>query len=212
MNFRKLKKLIKPHWTDLLPDIISRSKSQYTLQIGSGMSKLEHGINVDINNSTKPDVIHDLESIPYPFKDSTFDMVIAFSIIEHLQDFFAVMGEINRISKDGASVFILVPHFSSAAAYIDPTHKQKLSARSCDYFLSNTEIEKDYGFYVPYRFKLKRRYIELQGVYNYLPPVRWFVQRFPSIWEDYLCYLIRGAGIFWELEVQKADTNRDISK
>ncbi|OGR53028.1 MAG: hypothetical protein A2049_04715 [Elusimicrobia bacterium GWA2_62_23] len=174
------------------------------LQLGCGMHRIANATNVDLSSKTGADVEWDLNNFPYPFKDNTFSVVVSLSVLEHLDDFFSVMGEIHRISKDGASVYILVPHFSSAAAFVDPTHKSHFSARSCDYFFQGTDIEKDYGFYESYRYELVRRYVDLQGWLNYVLPLRWFVNRYPAFWENYLCYLLRGAGIFWELKVVKS--------
>jgi SAM-dependent methyltransferase len=174
-----------------------------TLQLGSGLSKLDGAINVDINIQTRPNVVCDLDQIPYPFHSDTFEVVIALSTLEHLKNFFAVMGEIHRIAKAGASVYILTPHFSDAASFVDPTHYQHFSARSFDYFIEGSTIELEYGFYAPHRYRLVRRLIELAGPLNYLAPLRWFVNRNPTFWETYLCYLIRGDALFLELEVLK---------
>ncbi len=201
---RKLRRLLAPKWTDIWPDIVARSENSSTIQLGCGIAtRLTHAVNVDMNPKAAPDVLCNLDCFPYPFEDNSFDMVVAISVLEHLQDFFAVMNELHRISKDGASVNILVPHFSSAASYVDPSHKLHLSARSCDYFIPGSELEKEYGYYIPYRYSLVKRYIELNGILNYIPPLRWLIQRYPAFWENYLCYVIRGSGIFWELRVIK---------
>ena len=186
------------------PEIVAKAETVPSIQLGSGLcAKIKNAINVDINPQTQPDVVCDLNNFPYPFESNTFEVVIALSVIEHLEDFFGVMGEIHRIAKNGASVYVLVPHFSSAGLYVDPSHRQHLSARSCDYFIEDTPIEKDFGFYVPYRYKRIKQYVELSGVYNYILPLRWLVSHNPGFWEEYLCYIIRGKGIFWELEVVK---------
>lgn len=198
-----LRRMVIPVWQDMWPGIVSRSESSKALQLGCGMSRLSHATNVDVNPKAGPDVAWDLNISPYPFKNDTFSMIVALSVLEHLNDFFPVMGEIHRISKTGASVYILVPHFSSAAAFVDPTHRSYFSARSCDYFIAGSDIEKNYGFYTPYRYEMVGRYIALQGWFNYMQPLPWFVNRYPAFWENYLCYIIRGAGIFWELRVVK---------
>lgn len=198
------RKRVAPHWTDIWPAVIARMEAQPSIQLGSGMTaKLSNTMHLDINPDAKPDVVWDLNLFPYPFESNSFDVVTALSILEHLKDFIAVMGEIHRISKPSASVYILVPHFSSAAAFTDPTHCRHFGARSCDYFIEGSDIEKDYGYYIPYRYRLVRRYIELMGLLNYVWPIRWFVNRFPAFWEEYFCYIIRGKGVFWELEVVK---------
>jgi hypothetical protein len=203
-NYLKfLRKLLLPSWTDFWPEIIEKSRKLNTLQLGSGRGYLKSATNIDFNKFTNPDVIHDLNIQPYPFRKNSFDMVVAISILEHLTDFFAVMSEIHRVSKANADVFILVPHFSSSASFIDPTHKLHLSSRSCDYFINGTELEKSFGFYIPYRFAIKKRIISLQGIWDYLIPIRWLVNKYPDIWEDHFCYLVRGAGVYWELQVKK---------
>ena len=120
-----------------------------------------------------------------------------------VDDFLGAMGEIHRVARPGAMVNILVPHFSSGAAFVDPTHKQRLSARSCDYFIGDSSIEKDYGFYVPWRYELIRCFVEVAPAYRYFPGAAWLAQRHTAFWEDYLCYVLRGAGIFWQLKVVK---------
>ncbi len=190
-------------WQDIWPDMMARAERGSALQLGCGTAKLKPFLNADLNLSIGPDIVCDLDRRPYPFKTDSFDVVLALSILEHLNDFFSVMEEIHRISKDGAAVYILVPHFSSAAAFVDPTHRTHLSARSCDYFVPGADLEKEYGFYKTYRYAIIRRDINLQGCFNYIPPLRWFVNRCPAFWENYLCFIIRGAGVFWELKVIK---------
>jgi len=200
---RAIRRKLLPGWNDEWPRMVEKAKTCRAVQLGSGISTLLQGtLNLDINLNTNPDVICDL-NVRFPFRDDVFDMVVAISLLEHLNKFFDVMGEIHRIAKSGASVHILVPHFSSAAAFVDPTHRQLLSARSCDYFIAGTRIEGRYGFYLPYRFRLRQRYVELAGIWNYLPPLRWLANRHTALWEEYFCFLLRGAGIYWELEVVK---------
>jgi SAM-dependent methyltransferase len=201
---RYLRRRFVPVWVDAWQGILKNSEECVTAQFGSGIAtKLPNAINVDINMVTKPDVICDLNAKSFPFKTNSFEMVVAISILEHLDDFFSVMGEIHRISKPGASVHILVPHFSSAGAFVDPTHCQFISARTCDYFIDGTDIEREYGFYIPYRFRLKKRHVELSGIWNYIPLLRWLAEKHTAFWEEHLCYIFRGSGVYWELEVDK---------
>ncbi len=198
---KTLRRRLLPHWTDAWPDIVTQAESIPTLHIGSGFSPLTGATTVDLNPATNPSVVWDLNQIPWPFATDSFDQVVALSIIEHLEDFLAVLGEIHRICRTDAQVNILVPHFSSAAAYVDPTHKQHLSARSCDYVIAGTEIEREYGFYVPYRYKLERRFVDLAPGLQFIPGALWLARHRTAFWEEYLCYLLRGGGIFWQLRV-----------
>lgn len=204
-----LRRRYLPGWCDEVTRLVEKSHACRAVQLGCGLdTQLLRAVNVDINSGTRPDVVCDLNCKTFPFADNSFDQVVAISILEHLHDFVAVMGEIHRISRHGATIHILVPHFSSAAAFVDPTHYRFFSARSCDYFVAGTEIEKSYGFYTPFRFRMNKRYIELAGIWNYIPPLRWLVAKHPAFWEEHLCFLIRGAGVYWELEVDKQFTRK----
>lgn len=198
-----LRKWFLPHWTDVWPEIVARASTTSTLHLGCGLSPLAGATTIDLNPTVRPHVIWDLNKIPWPFSDNSFEFIVALSIVEHLDDFLGVMGEIHRVAKPGAIINILVPHFSSGAAFVDPTHKQYLSARSCDYFIEGTEIAKCYGFYVPFRFELVRSFVDLAPACRYLPGAAWLVRFHTALWEDYLCYVLRGAGIFWQLKVVK---------
>jgi SAM-dependent methyltransferase len=203
MWLRRLRKYFWAHWTDVWPEVVAQVETMPTLHLGSGFAPIAGATTVDLNPAARPHVIWDLNKRPWPFADNSFEIVVALNIVEHLDDFLSVMGEIHRVARPGAMVNILVPHFSSGAAFVDPTHKQHLSARSCDYFIEGSSIEKDYGYYVPYRYELVRCFVELAPAYRYLPGAAWLARHHTALWEDYLCYVLRGAGIFWQLKVVK---------
>ena len=75
-------------------------------------------------------MIFDLNIIPWEIENSKFEIVYCDAILEHLHNFFGVMEEIWRISKNGAKVNINVPHFSDIAMYSDPTHVKFFSSNS----------------------------------------------------------------------------------
>ena len=200
---KEFRRRVLPHWTDHWSSIVAQAQSGIVLHLGAGRSPLSGAVTVDIVPETGPDVLCDLNEFPWPFAEDTFDAVVAISILEHLRDFLGTMAEIHRISKSGAVTSILVPHFSSASAFVDPSHQQLLSARSCDYFVLGTALESEYGHYVPYRFDLVVRYVHLQGGLRYLPGAEWIAGHYPAFWEDYLCQFLRGGGIFWQLRTVK---------
>ena len=104
------------------------------LDLGCGNKKKAGSIGIDINPDTNADVIHNLNTFPYPFEDSTFDEINADNVIEHLDNVIAVMEEIHRISTPGAIIIIKVPYFRSRYAFIDPTHKHYFTTESFTYF------------------------------------------------------------------------------
>ena len=111
------------------------------LDLGCGKRKQKNAIGIDISKDTDADVIHDLNSFPYPFDDNEFNYVYADNVIEHLDDVVKVLEELHRITKDGATIKIIVPFFRSVYARIDPTHKHFFTVRSFDYFEFNFLID-----------------------------------------------------------------------
>lgn len=112
-------------------------------------------IGVDISEDTDVDVIHDLNVFPYPFSDNEFDYVYADNVIEHLDNVVKVMEELHRISKNHATIKIIVPFFRSHYAFIDPIHKHFFTVRSFDYF----DPQKDFNRLYKYSrrcFKVKK--------------------------------------------------------
>jgi SAM-dependent methyltransferase len=92
------------------------------LNLGSGEFKKKGYVNLDCFSVSKPDVKHDLNRFPYPFKNNEFELIEADHVLEHLNDPFRVMKELHRISKNGGSVIIRVPHFSRG--FTHPEHKR----------------------------------------------------------------------------------------
>jgi len=148
-------------------------------------------------------VLVDLDHPPYPFRDSSFDAAYAFSVVEHLQNFFPVFSELHRILKPGGFVALLTPHFSNDGSFIDPTHRLHLSLRSFDYFIEGTDLFSDYGFYSSMRFRVRHRLLMVEPPWRYVPGLQRLVNRASALYERHLCYLVRGAGIYLELEAVK---------
>ena len=104
-----------------------------SLNLGCGRKHLPHSVNLDVTPETNPDVLHDLNTLPWPLPDNHFSEVLAYDVIEHLDNFMGAMEEIHRVCRDKAKVKIAVPHFSSAEAYTDPTHRRCFGYFSFDY-------------------------------------------------------------------------------
>lgn len=90
-------------------------------------------ITLDLDPECKPDVLHDLEEMPYPFADDMFDEIHAYEVLEHTGQqgdwkfFFDQFGELHRMLKPDGVLFASVPHFQSVWAWGDPSHKRVLS-------------------------------------------------------------------------------------
>ncbi len=56
------------------------------LDVGCGQNKHPGAIGIDSNPRAHADVIHDLGTLPYPFPDDEFDLIICRHVIEHVPD------------------------------------------------------------------------------------------------------------------------------
>lgn len=172
------------------------------LDVGCGRSKLPGAVGIDIAAIPGVDVVHDLNVLPWPLGASTFAYVRLRSVLEHLENVLDVLAEVHRVSLPGALVVIGVPHFSSANAYTDPTHRHYLSSRFVDYLIEGTELNREFGFYSGIRFRLEARWVSLAPFWNRFGLPR-LVNRRLEAYEAYLCNVLRGSDLQLLLRVLK---------
>jgi len=122
------------------------------LDLGCGKKKLKGALGVDISKDSDADIIANLNHIPLPFKDNSFDLIHLDNVLEHLDNLIGVVEEIWRIAKPGARVVIKAPWYMSKGAFQDPTHRHFITDKTFDYFLPNSE----YNFYTKARFRIKK--------------------------------------------------------
>src|SRR5438067_1578759 len=174
------------------------------LNLGCGRKRVEGAINLDVTHATGPDVLHDLNRRPWPFPDGKFAEVIAHDVIEHLDDVLATFEEIHRVCRDGASVKIAVPHFSSGNAFTDPTHRHFFG-----YFTLDCLTEEDErSFYTRARFRYRHRQIIFWP--TLLNKIVWrLANRYPMWYELRWAWVFPALFLSFELEVLKEDGRCD---
>ncbi len=92
------------------------------LNLGCGEHKKEGYVNLDWSVLNTPDIVHDLNTVPYPFEDNSFELVEIFHVLEHLDKPFAIMREIHRILAPGGTLHVKVPHFSRGFTHAEHAH------------------------------------------------------------------------------------------
>lgn len=117
----------------------SPATGRVRLNLGCGRAPLAGWLNADRCRLSGVELLLDLEQPFLPFADGTVDEVNCSHVLEHVDDCCRLVREIHRILKAGGRLRLEVPHFSSAWAHADPTHKRLFSAHTLSCFLAGSE-------------------------------------------------------------------------
>jgi SAM-dependent methyltransferase len=103
------------------------------LNLGCGTDIRQGWVNLDSAALPGVDVVHDLSSGRLPFDDASFDEILCKDVLEHV-DLVPVMRELHRVLRPGGRLHVIAPHFTSAAAWVDPTHRTAFSIETFGFF------------------------------------------------------------------------------
>jgi SAM-dependent methyltransferase len=120
------------------------------LNLGCGLQQRAGYVNIDANADCCPDIIHDLEQVPWLLPgneimpDASVDEIIAHHVLEHLgqapQVFLAIMKEMYRILKPNATLEVRIPSVHSDGYWNDPTHVRPLTPQTFELFSKRLNI------------------------------------------------------------------------
>lgn len=87
--------------------------SKLYLNLGCGSNKLKGYINIDIEESCKPDLIHDFTKVNLPYENDSIDGVVMFHTIEHISKAKRpfILSDIWRVLKPGCKLMMSYPEF-----------------------------------------------------------------------------------------------------
>lgn len=117
---------------------------------------MDSAINHDlIQHRPEIDVAWDLNELPWPWEDESFDLVVARTVLEHLRiNLIESVNECWRILRPGGRLYLKVPHWKSDGAYMDPTHYWRFSVKMPTIFDPETEYGQVYSFYTERKWKI----------------------------------------------------------
>ncbi len=104
-------------------------------------------VSVDRVAMSGVNVVHDLNVLPWPWPDNAFDMIMAFDVIEHLDNVVPVMDECWRILRARGRMVIRTTAWDCRQSYTDPTHKHWFTLESFDFFDPDTAWGGKYCWY-----------------------------------------------------------------
>ncbi len=126
------------------------------LNLGAGRMPITGAVNHDLRrHADYIDVAHDLNLLPWPWADDSFDLIVARAVLEHLRiNLLESVGECWRILRPGGQLYLKLPHWQHEHSYLDPTHYWRFALHSCDIFDPATEYGKEYVFYTDRKWRI----------------------------------------------------------
>ena len=152
------------------------------LDIGCGSKKHAGAVGLDISADTDADIVHDLDVFPYPIEDGSFDVILMQDVLEHVAEPMRLADELHRILAPGGRVQLRTPHFSSALAYGDPTHRHYYSTKAISYLAAPA-----FSHYSSARFSIDHITLDLWLPFR-LVGIAALANRFPESYEKYFAF------------------------
>lgn len=109
------------------------------LDFGAGFRRFNYSnvVNYEIVKYISTDVVGVGEKLP--FKDSVFDCIFSFAVLEHVKDPFACAKEIVRCLKPGGMLYVVVPHLQPYHGY--PHHYYNMTHQGLANLFSNLDFK-----------------------------------------------------------------------
>ena len=117
-----------------------------TINLGSGTDFRDECFNVDINASTRPDLVLDIAKLtwgvevrterfaPFRWEKGRWDRILANDVLEHIPDLVATMTICKDLLRSAGEMHINVPYDLSLGAWQDPTHVRAFNENSWLYY------------------------------------------------------------------------------
>lgn len=108
------------------------------LNLGCGLNRLSGWTNVDASPACGPDEVVDLEATPWPWPSDSVEAALFHHSLEHMGErtatFMAIIQELYRVCRDGATIRIDAPHPRHDDFLNDPTHVRPITPQIMQLF------------------------------------------------------------------------------
>lgn len=192
--------------------VLSRIQAghQVRLELGCGPRKIDpNSVGVDLLPFEGVDLVGDIYDVLGMLPDGCASAVYTSHFLEHVSDLPRLMNELGRVMSAGATLRVVVPHFSNPFYYSDPTHRVTFGLYTFSYFCDQDIFVRrvpQYGLKVPFRlieaklgFKSYRpRYVRhaLKLAFGALINSSGFLREF---YEENLCWIVSCYEIEYEI-------------
>lgn len=152
--------------TSGVEDLLRRHAPNPKLDIGCGGNHDPSWIGIDIQKLPGVDIVHDIETYPWPLPDACIELAMASHIAEHINPvkfgFINWMNEIWRVLRPGARLMMSMPYGFSSGFCQDPTHCNPCNENTWRYF-DPLDPSGFYRFYRPRPWKIEGCSFNVQG-------------------------------------------------
>lgn len=162
------------------------------LDVGVGRKKFPRSVGIDIRPHNLADIVHDLNTFPWPIEDERFDLILCRHVMEHLPATDKVMEELCRVCKKGGKVVIEVPHFSYVEAFRHWQHCHFFTSGSFDYF---NEGNKNYRAF----FRITKKRLLFDDISRVLL-IEFLANIFMRVYERHFAFIFPASSLYFELE------------
>jgi predicted SAM-dependent methyltransferase len=144
-----------------------RKYSHIKLDIACGANKqAPDWIGIDVQKFPGVDIVHDIETYPWPLPDECVSIAVGSHIAEHINPakfgFINWMNEIWRVLEVEGRLMLALPYGGSPGYWMDPTHVNGCNENTWNYFDPLHE-SKFYRFYRPSPWRIISCVWDTQG-------------------------------------------------
>lgn len=115
------------------------------LNLGCGLQPIAGWVNTDRVKLPGVDIVHDLDTAPWPWDDASVDEISAIDVFEHVDDPLIFMNQAARVLKPGGILRMRTPHWQNINSFSDPTHRRHPTEQTWDYWIAGTQFHEKYG-------------------------------------------------------------------
>jgi ubiquinone/menaquinone biosynthesis C-methylase UbiE len=172
-----------------------RFRGARILDVGCGADKFPGAIGLDVRAHSPANIRADLDRLPWPLREDSFDLIVMRHVLEHMRDVVATVEELYRLAKPGGRIVVEVPHFSWVEAYRHPGHLHFFAGGSFDFYYPGNPHYRAH-------LRICRRHIYFNDLFKAIG-FESAANRCSRFYERHLAFIFPAGSIVWELEPVK---------